>query len=265
MKVFKAIKNRIKYLPPIRSIIGRKINTIIRKWKIILNVLVSLSTIFSLILVFVTLREMQIQRDRAYTPLIVIEDTQVNIEWNGCGSDDGSMPVGKNPLVKDANDVNPTMITVKASNIGVGVAKKIRVTINTEKLLYNMFDTLNKETQYNPIRYELNKDGDQFCYYDGTKNFIADIATYYEKNYLLPNAKEGFTIEISSVLTNIVKAFFIEGEGELLENYPITLKVSYQDIQGKDYTSEIKLILKEISLDYGSDGSGYATYQIKSK
>lgn len=50
-----------------------------KHWKTALETTVAISTIASLLVVFWTLQEMQIQRDRAYSPCIVIEDKQVPI------------------------------------------------------------------------------------------------------------------------------------------------------------------------------------------
>jgi hypothetical protein len=211
-------------------------------WKTVLDTLVSLSTIVSLFIVYGTLREMQIQRDRAYSPLIIIEDTKVHINWDGIASDDGvSASVGINPLVKDGDVVNPVMVSVNARNIGVGAAKKIHVTINSEKLIYDMIETLNKNLKYESKKYELNKDGDILYLFNGTNSLGANEIIYSDKPFLLPNAEENFTIGIPPLLNSIVKEFYVKGLQELIKNFPITLNVAYQDIQGKKYSSEIKL------------------------
>ena len=164
MQALKIIKKGIKYfidLPSIRAII-KGINKLFKwkYWKSALDTAVSVSTIATLLVVFWTLKEMQIQRERAYNPYIVVVDTQVHIDWDGIVSDDSvSTPAGKNPLIKDGDIVNPTVIIVNARNIGVGVAKRIHVTIDTEKLLYDMVDALNQNAQYNPSRYKLSEDG----------------------------------------------------------------------------------------------------------
>lgn len=268
MQAFKAIKKGIKCFIDLPRVIVGGIKQIFKwkHWKIALDTAVTITTVTTLLVVFLTLKEMQTQRDRAYSPFIIIEDTQVHIDWNGIASDDGvSMSVGENPLVKDGDIVNPMVVSVNAQNIGVGVAKQIHVTINTEKLLYDMIDALNKNTQYNPLRYKLNEDGGVLYLFKGTNSLGSSKITYSDKLYLLPNAEESFNIVIPPLFISVVEEFFVENLRELLENYPLTLNVSCQDIQEKDYPSEIRLFCEPLLLTYGTDGSGYATYKIKSK
>ena len=246
----------------------QEINTKVKRinWRTVLDILVSLSTIVSLLVVYGTLREMQIQRDKAYSPLIVIEDTQVHIDWNGNAKDDlVSEPASINPLVKDGDVVNPIMVKVNALNIGIGVANKIQVTINLEELFYDMVEELNKNSHSDSLRYELNRDDNILYFFDGTKSLGSNEKINSVKLYLLPNAEENYTIGIPPLLNSIVKEFFVQGIQSSLKNYSFTLNVTYQDIQGKDYSSEIELYCEPLLSSYEADGSGYATYQIKSK
>ncbi len=266
----KTIKKGIKIftdLPPLRLIIGWGKKFIKwRYWKCALDTAVALSTIASMLLVFWTLKEMQIQRDRAYSPLIVIGDTRVHIDWNGITSDDGvSEHVDENPLVEDGDTVNPMMVSANARNIGVGVAKKIHITINIEKLLYEMVEDLNNNIQHESLRYKLLKDGEILYLSNGTESLGSSQIMYLDKLYLLPNAEESFIMVIPPLLTSLVREFYIEGLQELLENYSFIVNVSYQDIQEKEYTTEIRMFFEPFISAHGSDGSGYATYQIKSK
>lgn len=92
MQAFKAIKKGIKYfidVPSIKAIVGG-INQFFKwkHWKPALDTAVAVSTVATLLVVFWTLKEMQIQRDRAYSPFIIIEDMQVHIDWDKIALDD---------------------------------------------------------------------------------------------------------------------------------------------------------------------------------
>jgi len=209
---------------------------------------------------------MQIQRDRAYSPLLVVEDTEVNIEWDGTNLEDCvSTTAKKNPFIKDDDIVNPIIVSVNARNIGVGVAKNIHVAINAESILYDMVDLLNHVTQYNPPCYELFSDGGVLYFNNGKAVVGSNRINYTDKLYLLPNAEESFSIAIPPLLLNVVREYYIEGKHDLLSNYLIVLNVFYQDIQGKDYNSEIRLYFETLYAAFDPTGSGVATFRIRSK
>jgi len=133
-----------------------------RHWKALLDTAVALSTVFTLIIVFWTLKEMQIQRDRAYAPFIIVENTQVHVAWSGYPSD--GTPVKKNPFINEDDIENSLFISLNIRNIGVEVAKNICISINIENLIYNMVDGLDKKTGYDTRRYKLLEDGDIFLF-----------------------------------------------------------------------------------------------------
>ena len=260
MKLFKSIKKGFGFL-----LRGTKHLFKWKHWKNTLDTVVALSTVATLIVVLLTLNEMQIQRDKAYIPFIIVEDTQVHIEWDGTESDDGAVPAGENPLVEDGDKVNPMTVPINARNIGVGVAKQIHITVNMEELLYEMVDALNQNAHYVQPHYKLNEDGGTLYFLKGNDSIGSNKTIYFDKLYLLPNAEESFSIGIPPLFIIVVREFFIENSHDLLKNYPLVFNVSCQDIQGKDYTSQIKLFFELSFLTNGSDGSGYATYNIKSK
>lgn len=234
-------------------------------WKTLVDTCVALSTIVTLLVVFWTLQEMQIQRDRAYAPFIVIEDTQAHIAWKGISSDNSAdTPVRENPLVKDGDAVNSIVISVNVRNIGVGVAKNIRITINSENLLYDMVETLNQKTRYDPPGYELFEDGG--LYFDNWGVITSSQkVNIIEKLFLLPNNEESFPISLPPIYTDIIREFYVNSLDDMLGSYPLTVNVSYQDIQEKNYHIKIKLYVERLHLGYGNDGSGNATYKIRSK
>lgn len=265
MKVLRGIKNGIYrgIILPLVNAIGVRIISFFKwkHWKAVLETSVAISTVATLFVVYWTLKEMQIQRDRTYSPFIIIEDTQVHIDWNEIEAGDHAL-VDKNPLVKEGETVNPVLVSVNVQNIGVGVATQIHTIIDAKKLLYDMVDALNQNIEHDSVQYKIHEDEGVLYFSNGGKTLGSGPITQTNRLYLLPNGEDSLIIGISPLFTMIVREFFIQDLGNMLEDYPLTLSISYQDVQGISYSSELTLLCEPVFLTYRGDGSGYATYKI---
>ena len=128
--------------------------------------IVGIFTILSVVLVYYTLREMQIERNNAYMPVMVAETRDVTIWWG-----DQKKVVKNNPLMKEKNmSSNPSAIPMTVYNIGVGVAKNMNVKIDSA-CIDEMIEYLNKYDSKNTYKYEKGKDISQI-YINNKSEFV---------------------------------------------------------------------------------------------
>jgi hypothetical protein len=220
------------------------------------EILVAISTIVSMVLVFFTLREMQIARDRSYAPKLVIEDKDVSIAWSSSNETDSSSMA--NPYVSDDEMINPLSVRIKCYNIGVGVAQDIQLHFPVNNF-ENLFNYL--ETQFPNNDYKYEQFGNMVWYTIDGVGFGIPATPNFSKVYLLPNAEETFEFGLSFYL-DIVREIYVKSGTGVLGIPNIQLIVSYKDIQGKLYEENILLGIENIIMGSDENGNGYATYRI---
>lgn len=237
-----------------------KIKSII---KIIYRLIIDMSAVLSVILVFFTLREMQIERDNAYRPTLVFETMELELDL---GKENSSKC-----LDFDENDDKHHSMELSFLNIGVGVAKNI--SINVDKEWYGLMGIY--------LYYLQDKAGDEVYKYSlNDVNYVCDnpdgtssMCEYesFEKLYILPNAEEITKFEINKDLLDMLRSIKIQEYnalssasngwqvGSIVEMKEIILpqiklNVNFQDVQGKQYNKELYLNFETGMFKKNSDG-----------
>ena len=237
-----------------------------KHWKATLEAFVAVSAIISMLLVYFTLREMQIARDNAYAPCLIIEDSKVNIRWDGSEAASQTKDE-KNPYMSDGETENPLFVPFHVKNIGVGIAKNVHIEINVEKTMSGWVDLLNKELVNKPgvYTYTLKNDSGVLYFDNGSQPMGSNPEMVGEKLYLMANAADDLQCAFSPLMALCIKEFIVNGQSDLLSDNPIRVYISYQDVQGKNLSTELFLYVDMNFLTLAPDGSGYATYTIRVK
>ncbi len=238
----------------------------------IINIFIAFLTFLSVIGVFVTLREMKVQRNMAYSPSIVMKPVEVSFEWDEFGNE--TWLIKKNEAAGETCKVNEDgtiTVSVRLSvlnrvltecsvvNIGVGTAKNI-VFKWDESNTRNLNDYL---VSHNPSKAdfcEIGEESDVFTINDGLYMVGKECRT--EMMYMLPEAGETyslyFPLQYTLLINEAVKAGYMN---ETVNPYLI-LRVSYHDIQEKLQKDIMIIRIGCTSYQRNEDGSGKASYQL---
>ncbi len=252
MEFFNKIKRCCKS-SIVRLFLWFKIKMYLKKYFIpVVNFLVSISSIISVILVFITLKEMQIQRDNTYLPNIIFETKQVDLVWGN------QEYIHENPFIISTENVNPTSIEIGSLNIGVGVAQNICFSFSESSFtdLLELLIALDTENKYS---YKTSKNSMEIKVNDKTTIYSSSET---KKPFLLPNAEEKFSIYIPFHYTKLINRIYEIGNGELIDMPDIQLNIIFNDIQGKQYNELVFLAIKPLYLVSDMNGNGSLSYQI---
>ena len=251
----------------LKLMLERKIEWIKRKiaslsLKETIAMLTNLATIISVIIVLLTLREMQIQRNNAYRPDIVFESVSVHFIWgqhdkyfssvHGCLS---------NPFAK--GDFNPYYLQIPLKNIGVGVAKNITYSIDASSFI-ELLDYLNGISDENNYTYDEMDDGSLFLR-NGQWQRMVSSTLNSKVLYLLPNAEETYDFYIPEVYLELLKNIYLSC-GDEPHNIPaIKINLSFEDVQGVRYTNTVFLTIGTYFYWEDADGNGSSSCRISMK
>ena len=172
-----------------------------KHWKATLEAFVAVSAIISTLLVYFTLREMQIARDNTYAPCLIIEDSKVNIRWDGPGVVSQTKDE-INPLMSDGETENPLVVPFHVKNIGIGIAKNVHIEINVESTMSRWVDLLNKKLINKPdiCTYTFENDMGVLYFDNGSKRVGSSPEMVGEKLYLMANAADDLQCAFSPLL-----------------------------------------------------------------
>jgi hypothetical protein len=200
--------------------------------------------IISTIVVVLTLMEMKVERDNAYKPDIMMEDSKIQLVW-GKKDDINSDEINYEPVDN---------VSIPLHNVGVGTAKKVQIELKKDSIIEQL-DLL--KTNIDNFRYEYKETvvGDK-DHYDELDVFVNDnkfsyyVRNKYEFNYILSDTQSEQYYEISlqtlltDILTDIVGCEYItiSQSDTIRENFPDTVFiVKYTDIQGVNYSKTINM------------------------
>lgn len=225
--------------------------------KFCLEILTGFSTVISSIIVIFTLHEMQIQRNNAYMPDIIFETTTVAISRGN--------PENLNDyksLVGTDIDLNPCSINIPVKNIGVGVAKKISFTMDTDNYLslLNLFNEIHPENQYT-----YTQKNNTLTISNGLHEFIFTASCHDEKTFLLPDAEETYKFVIPLQYASLLREIFLISRASPNDIPDLQIQVSFEDVQGVKYSKTIILSLEPVFAVEDFDGNGLVVYQIAMK
>lgn len=221
-------------------------------------ILTNVATIISVIVVLLTLREMQIERNNAYRPDIAFEPVSVHFIW---GQHDTYDPSGYLPNPFAEGDFNPHYLHIPVKNIGVGVAKNITYSIDGLSFveLLNYLNELSDENNYtcDEVNGSLLIKNEQW-------QRVVSVSGHTRVLYLLPNAEETHDFFVPDVYLQLLKEVYLSCEDEPHNIPDISINLSFEDVQGVQYTSKIFLSVSTYFY-WDDDGNGSSSCQISMK
>lgn len=215
-------------------------------------------SVFSTVIVLLTLFEMQAQRNAAYRPDITLSNTEVAIvrDKNGFFIDNGEKFEIISKFKNDKTKIN-SIPKIKVSNLGVGNTKNVQIIWNQEdniNKLSSIFKQIeNISVSYNNGTVEINKNNEPMSITESDKiNF--DYVSNTNEN------EDENKIALPMVYFYLINELFMN---EQSENIPdLFVDLIYSDIQGKTYSKSIKLSVTPSFGTINSDGSGGYVYNI---
>lgn len=207
--------------------------------------IIKIFSVASVILVYFTLKEMQIQRKNTYMPDIVFDRTKISFNW-----------------IKNPQEEFFQQFLIKSYNIGVGVAKNIKISLEISSFV-NLIEKLQKVDQeyiYNYDNFTL-----RIIKKNGAKHILNTRLLISEKLYLLPNGNETWEIFIPYFIIIILNRIYEISEDLMSSTIGLIFNLSYTDVQGIKYYK--KLILNTyfeticIFEEKNENAEGYVTLQ----
>ena len=211
-----------------------------------MDVIMTIATVISVVLVYYTLEEMKTERQNAYRPYIQFDTISYVIQTSDDMEDfekvEGLTVYNSDPKIKEMN-LTPELI-LNTKNIGVGTAKDISISISRESSL-NAINAFNDTSAYSDIVCCEGIHGYFAEFSDGT----FDGALYFENEvdiaYLLPNAQDEFEYSLPTVYYTLIEALRIEYEHVYYDPFTIGIRIpdieifiTYSDVQGIVYTEK---------------------------
>jgi len=210
----------------------------------VINIIGQFLTLLSLLFVFLTLKEMQIQRDRAYMPQIVA-DCKDNIELKWTNQSDFVY------LNSDDQDFVQTYLDIY--NIGVGIAKNIEFEWGDSNL-----SDLNEIINNNTKDISVNLINQKLFVKSSMKEFGGlELEKKDTLNFLASSSEKSYKLKIPYAYLVCYKIMLIE---QIKDIPPLSLNISYKDIQGKSYKQSIH-ITPQIIMLLSESGSRYEDFQ----
>lgn len=194
----------------------------------IINIIGHFLTLVSLLLVFITLLEMKIQRNNTYMPQIVAESNEkIEMSWDS-----------KSDFIFLKEDTNMyNQIYLNIYNVGVGVARNLEFAWDKDNVSV-LANYINK----NSVDFSISLINEMMVIKTtGIEVGGVGLERISKLNFLAPNVDEPYKVNLPIQYIQLYKIMLIEQ----INNYPpIQLKVSYTDIQGKEYEQVLTLTIK---------------------
>lgn len=194
----------------------------------IINIIGHFLTLVSLLLVFITLLEMKIQRNNTYMPQIVAESNEkIEISWDS-----------KSDFIFLKEDTNMyNQIYLNIYNVGVGVARNLEFAWDKDNV-----NVLANYINKNSVDFSISLINEMMVIKTtGIEAGGLGLECISKLNFLAPNVDEPYKVNLPIQYIQLYKIMLIEQ----INNYPpIQLKVSYTDIQGKEYEQVLTLTIK---------------------
>ena len=239
-----------------------------------IEIIVALATVFSLVVIWLTLREMKIQRHKSYEPYILPVNFEILFL---CRYPQIIFPINTYSKIDNIKvDKKMDSPLIKLRNIGQGVAKDISANIDWNIKYHKYFETLKSEFDNLKIGIDL-KVSKNNCWFDLNEdkkvlsggNYPYQNDYYQDFDYLLPvreNDEEirieipssvNLLFELSILLMELLPDYDKEGAYKRLQKcfLPI-VKIDYKDNLGKPFSSEYTLNIKTLKIQMQGDING---------
>lgn len=222
--------------------------------KAVLEIAIS---IVSVILVLLTLLEMQADRNAAYRPDISFADTEVAIAWEGEQQIENSEATQSWNLDSfyEKYEVNITP-QLMMYNIGVGTAKNIKLqwdhVSNVEKFIeaFESYDDISISLDNNMI------------YIETDKSVIGQgVGNGYTTDFMLSSVEDYCAIQFPVAYSYLIRELLTRSLPS--DQLPtLSLSVTYTDIQNKAYSKCINVYIQTISYISDAHGNGCCVYNL---
>ena len=215
--------------------------------KTIIEILISF---FSVILVLLTLNEMKAERNATYRPDLFVSEAEFAVVWDESGfqtNDEKELFESISKAIAPTTVIN-AMPKIRLCNLGVGTAKNIKIDWNIRNNFKEYFDVLKTKDD---IDIFLDKNNQLYIKENGIEQ---SIGTYYNNSYdfLLNSNEEHIDL--------LFPLFFYKLNLELIQRNikipNISIKISYVDVQNKDYFENISIGVETYFGLQNENGSG---------
>lgn len=228
-----------------------------REFKVYIEIFVA---IVSVLLVWFTLFEMQVERNNAYKPDIFFNDALLILTWDSEGTAVEIDDVDVWDYYKESAEFINTVPMVKFENIGMGTAKYLRIQwdqIKNMKTLTDYLYAINNEADFT---YRIDK---SFLQTESNGVIMQSSSKPLLEVAYMKNESEGQRIMLPFEYYDCLRHIcYNYREGGLFVP-GIDIISTYQDIQGKEYKNIKTLQFKLETLSYSPEGSGWAVFTLR--
>ena len=243
-------------------------------WEFVGSIIAAGAAVISIIISIITVSQMIKDRNAAYRPSILINPVNYSFSWNENGSIDWIDSLITNNSIENDMEVNSDgsisgTISIPVSFIGDGVEQftAVNVGVGSAKQVVFQWHESNIEKLYKYlIQCDATKEGfvnfDKSVVFDYNGKIVGmGLPADMSLMYMLPEATEIYEIPLPTsyylLIQEIIKA------GGRSEDIPyLLLSVTYDDIQGNEYTDIFLICTKIQLLTQTATDSGNATFQL---
>jgi len=243
-------------------------------WEFVGSIIAAGAAVISIIISIIIVSQMIKDRNAAYRPSILINPVNYSFSWNENGSIDWIDSLITNNSIENDMEVNSDgsisgTISIPVSFIGDGVEQftAVNVGVGSAKQVVFQWHESNIEKLYKYlIQCDATKEGfvnfDKSVVFDYNGKIVGmGLPADMSLMYMLPEATEIYEIPLPTsyylLIQEIIKA------GGRSEDIPyLLLSVTYDDIQGNEYTDIFLICTKIQLLTQTATDSGNATFQL---
>lgn len=242
--------------------------------KYIVEIVIALATVFSLIVIWLTLREMKTQRYKSFEPYVLPLNFEIYLL---CDYPRVILPINTYLSIEEIKDKQRSADTfIRFKNIGQGVAKDISVKIDWNIRYKEYFKIVKSELVEQHIDLDMNI-SENSCWITPDKKkqilggggFPFENSSHHNFDYLLPvrDNNEEVKIEIPSSLKSVLELSILLIEclpdkdkqnayKRLKDYFHPKIEIFYKDNLDNPFTSSYKMIINKIAISMQGDIMG---------
>jgi hypothetical protein len=242
--------------------------------KNIVDMIVALATVFSLIVIWQTLREMKTQRHKAFEPYVLPLNFEILLL---CEYPRVILPIYTYLSIEEIKNKQSCADTfIQLRNIGQGVAKDISVKVDWDMRYRKYFEIVKSELIDQNVDLDINI-SDNSCWISTDEerhifsggNFPFENNYHRDFDYLLPvrDNNDEMKIEVPSSLKCMLELSILlleclpdrdreKAYNRLKDYFHPKIEIFYRDNLGNPFTSSYKMIIKTIKIKMQSNVTG---------
>jgi len=228
-----------------------------RDFKIYIEIFIA---VVSVLLVWFTLLEMQVERNNAYKPDIFFKEALLILTWDSEGTAVDINEVDVWDYYKENADFINTVPRVEFENIGMGTAKYLRLQWDQVKNMKTLTDYLYAIKSDADFTYKIDK---SFLQTESNGVIMQSSSKPLLEVAYMKNEYEGQRIMLPFEYYDCLRHICYNYRDGSLSVSGIDIILTCQDIQGKEYRNVKTLQFKLETLSYNPDGSGWAAFTLR--